>query len=199
MNIEAMSVPRLVAGSVIGVATFAVIPSLINIIAGPVRLTRGTASSGTMVVFGCTFLALACMEELGFRGYAMRTLVRTSDMWRAQAIVAVAFGLTHVAFGWSWINILLGVMPCALLFGVAATSSRGLAMPMGVHAGVNFAQWAIFGNAGIWKVAINDQLGSRVDLMSHIIGIAVILFGAFLLWRLQIHRERGDAESNVYG
>jgi membrane protease YdiL (CAAX protease family) len=150
-----------------------------------------------MVVFGCTFLALACMEELGFRGYALRTLVRTLGMWRAQAIVAVAFGLTHGAFGWSWINILLGVMPCAHLFGAAATSPRGLAMPIGVHAGVNFAQWAINDNSGIWKVAINDQLRSRVDLMSHIIGIAVILLVTFLFWRLHIRVNCDDAESKV--
>jgi membrane protease YdiL (CAAX protease family) len=139
LNFEALSVPRLVAGIVIGLATFAVIVLLINLIAGPVCLTRGTASSGTMVVLGFTFLALASMEELGFRGYALRTLVRSVGMWRGQAIVAVAFGLSHVAFGWSWIDILLGVLPCALLFGIAATSTRGLAMPIGVHAGVNFA------------------------------------------------------------
>jgi len=197
LNIEAMSVPRLVAGIVIGLATFAVILLLIDIIAGPLRLTRGIASSGTMAVSGCTFLALACMEELGFRGYALRTLVRTMGMWRAQAIVAVAFGLSHVAFGWSWINILLGVIPSALLFGIAATSSRGLAMPIGVHTGVNFAQWAVSDNSGIWKLVFNDQLRLRVDFVSHIIGIAVTLFVAFLFWRLQIHRGRGDSESNL--
>lgn len=143
LNIEAMSFARLVSGIVIGLAIFAVILSLTNIIAGPVRLIRGIASLGTMGILGGTFLALACMEELGFRGYALRTLVRTMGLWRAQIIVAVAFGLSHVAFGWSWINILVGVIPFALLFGIVATSSRGLAMPIGVHAGVNFAQWAV--------------------------------------------------------
>ena len=70
-------------------------------------------------------------------------------------------------------------------------------MPIGVHAGVNFAQWAINDNSGIWKVAINDQLRSRVDLMSHIIGIAVILLVTFLFWRLHIRVNCDDAESKV--
>ena len=197
LNLEAMSGPRFVAGIVSGLAIFAIILSLIHIIAGPIRLTRGTASSGTTVVFGCSFLALACMEELGFRGYALRTLVRILGMWRAQAIVAVAFGLCHAAYGWSWINILLGVMPWALVFGIAATSTRGLAMPIGLHVGVNFAQWAVSDNSGVWNLVINDQLRPRIGLASRIVNIAVTLFVSFLFWRLQIRRNRGHAASNV--
>jgi uncharacterized protein len=169
-----------------------VILSFIDIIVGPVRLTRGIASSETMVILGCTFLALACMEELGFRGYALRTLVRATGMWRAQTIVASAFGLSHVAFGWSWINILLGVIPLALLFGIVATSSRGLALPIGIHAGVNFAQWAVTDNSGIWKLVVNDELRPRVGLLSRIVSIAVALFVAFLFWRFQFHRTASD-------
>jgi uncharacterized protein len=197
LNFEAMSVPRLVAGTVIGVATFAVILWLVSMIAGPMRLTRGTASPGGMVVSGLTTLGLACMEELGFRGYPLRTLVQTLGMWRAQAIVAVAFGLCHVAYGWSWTNIVLGVMPWALVFGFAATSSRGLAMPIGVHAGVNFGQVAVSDNSGIWKLVIDDQLRPRVGFVSRLIGIAVALLVAFLFWRLQIRRKLGDAASKV--
>jgi membrane protease YdiL (CAAX protease family) len=192
LNIEAMSVPRAVAGIAIGLGAFAVILSLVSIIAGPIHLTRGAASPGAVVLSSCAFLALACMEELGFRGYALSTLVRTFGMWRAQAIVAVAFGLAHVAYGWSWTNILLGVMPWAIVFGMAATSSRGLAMPIGVHAGVNFAQWAVSDNSGIWKLVFNDQLRSRIGSASRIIGIAVALLLAFLFWCFQ--RKRGDVE-----
>jgi membrane protease YdiL (CAAX protease family) len=196
LNVEVMSVPRSVAGTVVGLATFAVILWLTSIIAGPIHLTRGIASLGTTVLSGFTFLALACMEELGFRGYALRTLVRTLGMWRAQAIVAVAFGLCHVVYGWSWINILLGVMPWALVFGITATSSRGLAMPLGVHAGVNFAQWAVSDNSGIWKLVINDQMRPRIGLVSRIIGITVAMLLAVLFWRaFRIQSKRGGSES----
>jgi uncharacterized protein len=189
-----MSVPRLVTGIAIGLASFAVILLLINIVAGPMRLTRGTASPGSIVISGCSILALACMEELGFRGYPLRILVRTLGMWQAQAIVVVAFSLCHVAYGWSWVNIVLGVMPWALVFGMAATSSCGLAMSLGVHAGINFAQSAVNDNSGIWKLVFNDQLRTRIGLASRIINIAVTLFVAFLFWRFQIHRERGEVE-----
>jgi len=136
------------------------------------------------------------MEELGFRSYALRTLVRTLGMWRGQVIVAVAFGLCHIAYGWSWTNIVLGVMPWALVFGFASTSSRGLAMPIGLHAGVNFAQGAVSDNSGFWKLVLDDQLRPRVSIVSRVIGIMVTLSVAFLFWRLQIHRKRGVAESN---
>lgn len=198
LNVEVMSGPRLVAGTVVGLATFAVILWLTSMIAGPIQLTRGIASRGTTVLSGFTFLALACMEELGFRGYALRTLVRTLGMWRAQAIVAFAFGLCHVAYGWSWVNISLGVMPWALVFGIAATSSRGLAMPLGVHAGVNFAQWAVSDNSGIWKLVINDQFRPRIGLVSRIIDITVALLLAVLFCRaFRIQSERSDAESEL--
>ena len=188
LNVEAMSVPRLVAGAVIGMAAFAGILWLVSIFAGPIRLSRGPVSLEAMVVSGFTVLSLAGMEELGFRGYPLQSLVQTLGMWRAQAIVAVAFGLSHIAFGWSWINILLGVMPWALVFGFAATSSRGLAMPIGVHAGVNFAQWAVSDNSGIWKLMFNDQLRPRVGFVSPIVGITVALLVAFRFWRLQVKR-----------
>ena len=195
LNLERMSVPRLVSGIAIGLASFATILLLINIVAGPMRLTRGTASSGSTVISGCSILALACMEELGFRAYPLRTLVRTLGMWQAQAIVVVAFALCHVAYGWSWVNIVLGVMPWALVFGMAATSSRGLAMSLGVHAGINFAQSAVNDNSGIWKLVFNEQLRTRIGLASRIVNIAVTMFVAFLFWRLQVHRNRGDAAS----
>ena len=195
LNLEAMSVPRLVTGIAIGLASFAAILLLINIVAGPMRLSRGTASSGSTVISGCSILAIACMEELGFRAYPLRTLVRTLGMWQAQAIVVVAFGLCHVAYGWSWVNIVLGVMPWALVFGMAATSSRGLAMSLGLHAGINFAQSAVKDNSGIWKLVFNEQLRTRIGLASRIVNIAVTMFVAFLFWRLQVHRNRGDAAS----
>jgi membrane protease YdiL (CAAX protease family) len=194
MNVEAMSLPRWIAGMVIGLATFGVVVLLVRGFAGGMHFARGGASAQAMVMSGCTFLALACMEEIGFRGYALRTLVRALGMWPAQVIVAIAFGLCHLAYGWSGVNILLGVIPSALLFGFAATSSRGLAMPIGVHAGVNFAQWAVSGDAGIWKLVFGAQLRARVELLSRVVGVAVVLVVAFVFWRVQVWGERGDAE-----
>jgi Type II CAAX prenyl endopeptidase Rce1-like len=116
-----------------------------------------------------------CMEELGFRGYPLRTLVPGLGLWPAQAIVAVAFSLCHLAFGWSWTTILLGVIPSALLFGMAAIASRGLAVPIGLHAGVNLAQSSMSGNSswGFWKLAMDDQARGRITALSPISGVAV--------------------------
>jgi uncharacterized protein len=94
-------------------------------------------------------------------------------------------------------NVALGVMPWAIVFGMAATSSRGLAMPIGVHAGVNFAQAVVSNDSGVWKLVIDKQLRPRVSFVSRIIGIAVALSVALLFWRVQIRREHGRAASNA--
>jgi membrane protease YdiL (CAAX protease family) len=195
MNVEAMSVARLVVGVGIGLAIFAVILVLVDWIACPVRLARGGASGGSVVVSVCTVLAVASMEEIGFRGYPLRTLIRAVGLWRAQAIVAVAFGLCHVAYGWSWSNILLGVIPFGILFGFAATGSRGLAVPIGVHAGINFAQWAVGDASGIWKLVFDEGMRGRVGMVSRVGGIGVSLLGAFLFWWVSLRRGGDEVES----
>jgi len=195
MNVEGMSVARWVVGVGIGLVVFAVIMVLVDLIAGPVRLVRGGASAGGAVVSAITVLAVAAMEEIGFRGYPLRTLVGAVGLWRAQAIVAVAFGLCHVAYGWSWSNILLGVIPFGILFGFAATGSRGLAVPIGVHAGINFAQWAVGDSSGIWKLVFDEGMRGRVAVVSRAGGIGVSFVGAFLFWWVSRRRGGGDVES----
>src|SRR5207248_2064913 len=114
LNVDAMTAPRFAAGCLIGLAVYG-LNVLIAAAIGPVHFTRaGGADPESLALIGGTIMALACMEELGFRGYALRTLVPTVGLWPAQAVVAGAFGLCHLAFGWSWANILLGVVPAAL-------------------------------------------------------------------------------------
>lgn len=186
LNIEARSILRLVGGLMIAWATFAVILGVVALIAGGLRFERGVAvNAGLVLQTLATVFALACMEELGFRGYALRTLPRGLGVWPAQLVVAAAFGLCHIAFGWTWAAVLLGVVPSALLFGVTALRSGGLAMPLGVHAGLNLAQWYFSQNAtGVWKVVLSDeQAKARVALLAPGIGAAITLATAWAVWR----------------
>jgi membrane protease YdiL (CAAX protease family) len=139
--------------------------------------------SGVLLTFG-TLLALSCMEELGFRGYPLRALVPTLGPWGAQALVAVAFALSHFLYGWSWASVVFGVLPSAFLFGAAALASGGLAMPIGLHMALNVAQWSIGEkeSTGFFTQTVDQTARARIEQVAPITGMAVILAMAAVLW-----------------
>jgi uncharacterized protein len=197
LNVGAMTVPRFAAGCLIGLAVYGS-NVLIAAAVGPVHVTRaGAADPGALALVVGTIMALACMEELGFRGYALRTLVPSVGLWPAQAVVAGAFGLCHLAFGWSWANVLLGVVPAALVFGMAAVASRGLAMPVGIHAALNFSQWAAGGTGGLWTITVDEEARARVGAVAPFTGVAVTLAATAALWRWHLSRQGRGCEGPV--
>jgi len=73
-----------------------------------------------------------------------------------QRIVALVFALEHRVGGYSWSNAVFGAFVGSLLFGMASLATRGLALPIGLHAAWNFGQWIIGEkeSPGLWKPAI---------------------------------------------
>ncbi len=140
VRVNAGTLARLSHGLATGISVYAVTLTLISLLAGPLRATAlPSPSVPTLLLTATGFLALSCMEELGFRGYPLHTLTKSLGTWPAIVIVSLAFGATHLLFGWAWQTVVMGVLPSAVLFGVAATVSGGLAMPIGLHAAVNIA------------------------------------------------------------
>jgi uncharacterized protein len=163
---DARTAARLVAGLAIGTGVYAITAAVVSLLLGPVRWSAATPQPLTtwlLVVASC--LALSAMEELGFRGYALRTLIRAIGVWPAQLAIAVTFGLMHLAFGWSVPTVLTGVIPSALLFGVLAVRTGGLAMPIGVHAALNVAQWVVGAkdSPGVWTLSVDP---ARTELLT---------------------------------
>jgi membrane protease YdiL (CAAX protease family) len=187
------SVPRFLAGFVIGLATYALDVAVIGLFVGGLRLVPVTSIDwGGVALTFATLLALSCMEELGFRGYPLRTLVPTLGPWGAQAIVAVAFALSHLLYGWSWNSIVFGVLPSAVLFGAAALASGGLAMPIGLHMALNVAQWAIGEkeSAGLFTQTVDQTSRARIEQVAPATGMAVTLAMAAVLWWWHRHGTR---------
>lgn len=200
LNLETTSVLRLIGGVFIALAIYGLNILLVTVTAGPIRFAAAAgADPSTLVLNFCTYLALSSMEELGFRGYPLRTLVPALGLWPAQVIVAVAFGLSHLAFGWSAAAILLGVVPSALLYGMAAIASRGLAMPIGVHAGWNLASWSVGEKKapGIWTMTVEDQASARIATVAPIIGVAVVVLTALVFWGWHQSRRNRKGESDA--
>lgn len=199
MAFSGTSIPRVLVGTLIGLAVFGLVILAIVLAAGPgavqFELYEGWKLGSLLGILAMTF-ALSCMEEIGFRGYPLRTLVDSMGLWPAQALVAVAFALSHIAYGWAWPTVLLGVLPAGLLFGMSATASGGLAMPIGVHAGVNLAQRLIgendAGDAAIWTLVVQEGAQSRVAMVSPIISVAFVLLATGAFWYWHRVQQTGD-------
>lgn len=203
LDFAGMSLVRFASGTLIGWVIFALVILLLSIFAGPLNVAWN-ASLQPALLFGsaCTFVALACMEELGFRGYPLRTLIPSLGPWPAQGIVIIAFALSHVAYGWPASSIMLGVVPAAFLFGMAAIASRGLAMPIGVHAGLNMAESAVGEDQAyrIWTLVMDEPVREQVAVLAPLISPAVVILAGLAFWFWHRSRQRdGVAPNNQPG
>lgn len=131
------------------------------------------------------YVLLATREELVFRGYLLRKLASDIDPWSAQIVVAVLFVIEHRLGGSSWTNALVGSGMGALVFGMAALASRGLAFPIGLHAAWNIGDWArgTKGGDGLWHIVVEPAAtahAGRIALASY---VAVMSLALICLWR----------------
>lgn len=77
-----------------------------------------------------------------------------------QWMVALVFAAEHRLGGSTWIHALLGAGVGSLLFGMASLATRGLALPIGLHAAWNFGQWVAGDKEfpGIWRSTVEQGL-----------------------------------------
>jgi membrane protease YdiL (CAAX protease family) len=190
------SAKRFLIGGAIGFAVYGCTIGLDAALAVSIRFTRVSATNGGAVLLAvATFLMLSVMEELGFRGYTLQTLVSAAGVWTAQVVVAVAFALSHILFGWSWQTIALGVLPSAFLFGAAAVAFGDIAAPIGLHAALNIARWSTGeqNTPGIWTMSVDDHARGRWAVLAPVIAIAVTAATTLLLWWWGRRHARHDA------
>jgi len=185
--VSAHTVPQLLLGFVIGSALVAL--QIVTVLAG--AHTHWVV--GPHQPFGVTLLALvgyfalALREELAFRGYPLRRLESAWGTWGALLLIAGVFTLEHTASGWSWSRSLLGPPAGALLFGIAALSTRGIAVPLGIHAAFNFGQWFVGQKetAGVLRPVVDAGFDHQADVLGYAGYLAGMLLAAsgFWLWR----------------
>ena len=186
VRIASGSIGQFAQGAALGIAVYSLILATTALVVGPLRITAAPPPAlGTTLVMVLGFLALACMEELGFRGYPLRTLAASSGKWTALLVVSLAFAASHALFGWPWQTILLGVLPSGVLFGIGALVSGGLALPIGLHAAVNVARWITGeqGTPGFLMLSLDPAHVARAALLAPGIGATVPLLVGAALWR----------------
>ena len=109
-------------------------------------------------------------------------------------MIAVLFAAEHRLGGSDWLRALLGPGVGSLLFGIAAIATKGLAMPIGLHAAWNFGQW-ILGlkeQPGMLTAIVekgNEQHAEIVGFSSYLAVMGLATAG-FWLW--DIYRRRNS-------
>ncbi|MFU8875763.1 lysostaphin resistance A-like protein [Micromonospora sp. SL4-19] len=132
------------------------------------------AFTASLLVSGTAYFVFAVLvEELAFRGYALRRLTEGIGATRAVALLAAIFGGYHllsiasspavksggVELLWTAAGPLVG----AIVFGVAALRTGSIALPLGLHLGWNWTQWHFFtfpgddNPVGLWTPVISAQ------------------------------------------
>ncbi len=177
------SIFRVGIGFLIGLI-LATLQALLTSAFGHVQLIRNPAP-GFIYIFGyfLLYLLVACREELAFRAYPLRSLVRVLGSWKGQLIIAIIFSLEHLISGMTWKMAILGSGTGAILFGIAALKTKGIALPIGLHTAWNFGQWSWgFKNMpGILEAVVKKGYESRVEnngLLAYlfVMGLAILVF-----------------------
>lgn len=187
------SVPRFILGMGCGLVLITLHFGILWLFGGQVSLERVPEVKLTaLLVAVCSFVPLAAMEELGFRGYAFRRLESSYGLGVAQLIVALAFAVYHVVGGFPWIAALLGTGMGSILFGMAAIATRGLAVPIGLHAAWNIGGWTVGEKQipGLWRIVIEESSRPTSEIVGMIgyfgvLGLATLGFWLLHRWRLR--------------
>lgn len=134
------------------------------------------------------YLLVACREELAFRAYPLRSLNISIGSLLALTIITIIFILEHVAGGMTWKMAILGSGIGAILFGVSALKTKGLALSFGLHSAWNFGQWT-FGfksKPGIWEAIVEKGYESKVEdigLLAFIFVMGIAITGICFYYR----------------
>jgi CAAX protease family protein len=151
------------------------------------RWIRSNAPVATPIMIALvTYLLLACREELAFHGYPLRRLNRLFGPVTAQSAVALVFALEHRAGGYSWTSAFFGAFLGSLLFGMAALATRGLAVPIGLHAAWNFGQWMIGEkeSPGLWRAIVPAGPSANADHFALLAYVMVFSSVTVAMWWL---------------
>lgn len=184
---------RFGAGALLGLLLIAVQTAIMGF-AGGVHWMPGSPSPAPLFpILG--YLLLATREELAFRGYPLRLLAFELRPWIAQIIVAAMFIIEHKLGGATWENAVLGAGLGSLVFGMAALATKGLALPIGIHAAWNIGDWARGGkgDGGLWHRVIEPGSVGYADRVAIGSYVAVMLCALVALWWVQRRSQNAAA------
>lgn len=136
----------LVGGIALGIALFSVVIAVM----WAARVYRFDAAGTTtrLAVGAAAALLQASLEETLFRGLLFRLISVVAGSWIALLATSALFGAAH-AFnpGATFVSTVAVGLEAGVLLGAAYLMTGRLWVPIGIHAGWNFAEGSLFGMA----------------------------------------------------
>lgn len=189
------SLRRFMLGSVIGVALVGLMFAVIVPLAGLTVESTPNPDYWNAIGFSILVLfVLALMEEVAFRSYPLIRLFDSFGMRTSIYCTSVFFSLYHGLHPGN----LLGPGVWGILYGYAAIASRGIALPLGIHFGLNWMQ-SLFGAkaqfaSSIWTIVPGTEEGIvSPDFIGLILQLVLLVIGVLLV-ELNIRRHPKSAK-----
>lgn len=150
-EISMRTMPRwVVPGVLLGVALVSTSIGLLWLL-GVYRIEAvadSTAWGGIAARSAVSAMVTASFEEILLRAIVFRIVEMSLGSWPALAISAVLFGLAHVGNPNATMSTTIGLsIQAGVLLGAAYMLAGNLWLAIGLHAGWNFMQQAVFGGA----------------------------------------------------
>ena len=153
--------PHLVWGMLAALLLFGVL--VVQLWAAGAYTIRGAGDAPLWTLFLLTAVVPGISEEIVSRGILFRLTEEGLGTWIALALSALFFGFAHAsnpgASSWSSIAIAL---EAGVLFGLLYHVTRSLWCCIGLHAGWNFVQGAVFG-IPVSGIAVDGVLESTLQ------------------------------------
>jgi membrane protease YdiL (CAAX protease family) len=207
LAVDRRRVADLVFGFVVSASLFVAVACVQSAMVGATWRFQGASGLVAALADLPLVLSLVLVEELLFRGYALRALRTLAGDRRAILLTAVAFGAYHVLGTkyWAMGLVFQFLMPAlgGLLFAWAAVRSGGLALPLGLHLGGNWVQASLAVFAPLssteplrasWRIPISAadvQTLTAPDLLPRLPLLVAFAAAAALTWT--VLRRRADA------
>jgi membrane protease YdiL (CAAX protease family) len=188
------SLVRALTGFVIGLF-LAILQPLLVLLTGHIRFVKSSnVTLASVLITLLIYFILASREELAFRGYPLRSLNNVLGSWTAQLLVASLFVAEHILGGMTLFQALWGVGVGSIFFGIAALTTKGLAVPIGLHAAWNFGQWAmgLKDESGLLKVIVEKGYEKHIEQVGMISYLIVMFLGILVFYYY------GRKNSNTY-
>ena len=191
-------------GLVLGVVLF-------TVLMGILWLARAytPAGLGQWRQLGAGFLialSAAVFEEICFRGFLFRITAILGGKWVALVVTSAMFGLAHHANPQATATSSVAIaLEAGVLLGAAYAASGSLWLPIGIHAGWNFAEGPVFGMAVSGNTQAAGLIAGRLQGPASLTGgefgpeasvVAVLVclaLASVYMVRMAKQRPRGDS------
>jgi membrane protease YdiL (CAAX protease family) len=180
-------------------ALLAVLQVLLLLSYGHISIAAGSGFNGLNIFLGLIlYLFIALREELAFRAYSLQALHYKFGTWPALLIITFIFILEHRVGGMSWTQAIFGAGTGAVLFGIAAIKTKGIALPAGIHTAWNFVQWGAGSknNSGVFQSVIEKGYEVKVEQIGLIYYLLIMWAAIAFIWWL--YRSHTDTHINRY-